>query len=76
MIATRVDEYHKYGCHFYGRLVVVEWLDDAKNDKRWGGFGADLTGKYTEQAKKLVREKYGEPVRELLHVPEYVVEVK
>lgn len=25
MQAKRVDEFHKHGCHFYGKLVVVDY---------------------------------------------------
>lgn len=30
----RVDEYHKNGCHFYGKLVVVSYWEAMRNDSR------------------------------------------
>lgn len=69
MKAERIDEYHKSGCHFYGKLAVVHYLDDAKNDPKWGTFSAGL-----DKAMALIKERYGE-VEVLLSVPDLVVRV-
>ena len=68
MNARPVTQYHKYGCNFVGKLVVVDYLDSMQRD------GAGNSRDYLEQARTLVRERYV-VVRELLTVPEYVVEV-
>jgi hypothetical protein len=75
MQPKRFDEYHKYGCHFYGKLVVVDYTDDLMNDPKSGTFGIGLTHDYLDKAEKLVAEKYGKPVKVLLSIPEYVVEI-
>lgn len=76
MKTERFDDYYKHGCSFSGRLVVVDYSEDMKNDPRWGTFNAGLTFDYVEKAAKLVKEKYGEPVKVLLSIPEYVCEIK
>lgn len=76
MQAKRVDEYHKHGCHFSGKLAVVDYQDDLQNDPRWGQFGEGLTIAYAEKAAALLQEKYGKPVEVLLSVPEYVCRVE
>lgn len=75
MKAERFDEYHKYGCNFYGKLVVVDYSRDLKNDPRMGTWNAGVTFDCAERAKALVTEKYGEH-KVLLSIPEYVCEVK
>ena len=72
MKATRVDEYHKGGCHFYGKLAVIDYLEDAKADKRWGEFCAGVSIDYMVKAKEFAKERYGD-VEILLTVPELVV---
>ena len=76
MKAQRIDEYHKHGCHFYGKLVVVEYYEEMKNDPQFGKFGAGLTLDYYADAKKLVAERGYKVVRELLGIPAYVCEVE
>jgi hypothetical protein len=76
MKTQRFDEYHKHGCHFDGKLVVVNYYEDMTKDPKWGTFNADLTYKYMGLAARLVKEKYGEPKRVLLGMPDYVVEVE
>ena len=76
MNAKRFDEYHKHGCHFYGHLVVVDYSQDMKSDPKWGRFGAEVTFDYLANARKLVKEQQYKVVRELLSIPEYVVEVE
>lgn len=75
MKAQRFDEYHKHGCHFEGKLVVVDYSGDLKNDPQWGRFNAELSYKYMGLAAKLIEEKYGQPKRVLLGMPDYVVEI-
>jgi hypothetical protein len=75
MKAQRFDEYHKHGCHFNGKLVVVDYSEDMRNDPNWGKFGAEVTFDYMAKAKALVQERYGEAVKVLLSIPDYVVEV-
>lgn len=36
MKAERIDEYHKNNSNFYGKLVVVHYLDEAQKDTKWG----------------------------------------
>ena len=75
MKAQRFDEYHKHGCHFNGKLVVVDYSEDMRNDPQWGKLGAEVTFDYMAKAKALVQERYGEAVKVLLSIPDYVVEV-
>lgn len=75
MVSKRVDEFHKHGCHFFGKLVVVEYQEDMQNDPKWGTFNAGLTFEYLEKASALIKEKYGETVEVLLSVPSLVVRV-
>ena len=75
MKTQRIDEFHKYGSHFFGRLVVVDYYEDMKDDPQFGSFGAGLTFDYYEKAKRLVAEKYTVK-RELLGIPAYVCEVE
>ena len=75
MKAERIDEYHKSGCHFTGKLVVVHYLDDAKNDQKWGAFGAGVSLDYLDKAMALVKERYGANVEVLLSMPDLVVRV-
>ena len=74
MKAQRIDEYHKHGCHFYGKLVVVEYYEEMKSDPH--KFGAELAIDYYADAKKLVAESGYKVVRELLGIPAYVCEVE
>ena len=75
MKAERFDEYHKHGCHFYGKLVVVKYQDDMQKDPKWGTFNAGLTWDYLAKARAIVQERYGE-TEILLSVPELVVRLK
>jgi len=72
MKTKRVDEYHKHGCHFFGKLVVVDYWDELEKDPKWGGFNADVTYDYIAKAKNLVKEKYGN-TETLLSIPALVV---
>ncbi len=76
MKENRIDEYHKHGCHFFGKLVVVDYSEDMKNDPNWGKFNAGLTFDYLFKAQTLVEERQYKVVKELLSIPEYVVEVE
>jgi hypothetical protein len=75
MKAERIDEYHKSGCHFTGKLAVVHYLDDAKNDPKWGTFGGQISLDYLDKAMALVKERYGANVEVLLSMPDLVVRV-
>lgn len=76
MIANEVNEYHKNGCHFFGKLVVVDYYEEMKKDPQWGTFGAMVTLDYAEKANNLVIKKYGADVEILLSIPELVARVK
>ncbi len=76
MEAKRFDEYHKNGCNFYGALVVVDCSQDMQNDPNWGKFGAGVSIDYLVKARKLVADRGYNVVRELLSMPELVVEIK
>ena len=75
MEAKRFDEYHKHGCHFYGKLVVVDYQEDMQNDPKWGTFNAGLTFDYMAKAQALVKERYGDNTTTLLSVPSLVVRI-
>lgn len=76
MDAKRIDEYHKHGCHFHGKLVVVDYSEDMQEDPKWGTFAAGLSIEYYAKAKALVKERQYNVVRELLSVPELVMEIQ
>jgi len=76
MNTERIDEYHKNGCHFYGKLVTVNYLDDAKKDPKWGAFGAGVSFDYLDKATALIKEKYGTNFKILLSMPELVVRLE
>lgn len=76
MKAERFDEYHKHGCHFYGKLLVVDYWEDLQKDPKWGTFHVELTLDYVEKAKALVQDSGYKVVRVLLGIPEYVVEIE
>ena len=74
MDSKRIDEYHKHGCNFYGKLVVVEYAEDMQNDPNWGKFNAEVTFDYLAKAQELVKEKYG-ATETLLSIPALVVKL-
>jgi hypothetical protein len=76
MKAERFDEFHRFGCNFYGKLVVVDYIEDINNDPKMGTFNAGVPFDYIDKAKKLVAEHQYKVVRELLDIPVYVVEVE
>ena len=76
MKAQRIDEYYKHGCHFFGKLVVVDYLETAQQDQRWGKFNAGISLDYLIKATALVKERYGENIEVLLSVPDLVVRIK
>ncbi len=76
MKAERFDEYHKHGCHFYGSLVVVDYMPEMKKDPQYGRFGAEVVYDYMEKAAKLIQERQYKVKRVLLSIPEYVVEIE
>lgn len=76
MKAERFDGYHKNGCHFEGKLVVVHYLDDAQKDPKWGTFGAELTWDYMAKAKQLIQDRGYQVKRVCLAIPDYVVEIE
>lgn len=75
MNIQRFEEYHKYGCHFAGKLVVVSYWEEMRADPKWGRFGGQVSLDWMKKAEALVKEKYGDPKRVLLSVPDYVVEL-
>lgn len=72
----RTDVYHKHNCHFEGKLVVVEYQEEMERDPRWGIWNGGVVFKYIALAEELVTEKYGNPKRVLLSMPEYVCELE
>ena len=70
MEAKRYDEFHKYGCHFTGKLVVVDYTAEVMANQQFGRGLPEL-----DEAKKLVAERGYNVQRVLLDIPEYVVEV-
>ena len=70
MNAKRCDEFHKYGCHFYGKLVVVDYTKEVLDNQQFGRGLPEL-----DEAKELVKELGYNVQRVLLDIPEYVVEV-
>ena len=77
MKRNRIDEYHKHGCHFYGKLVVIKYLDEMKHNPRYGQYNAGLSIDYLMLARKEAQELYGDNiVDELLSVPELVLRLK
>lgn len=77
METKRVYEYHKYGCNFYGKLVVVDYQEEYNNRKlKFFSFGASDIFDYIENARKLVEEKGHKVKRVWLSIPEYVVEIE
>lgn len=76
MKAQRIDEYHKGSANYYGKLVVVHYLDDAMQDPKYGAFsGAEISLDYLAKAKKLIRERY-ENFTVLQDVPDLVVRIE
>ncbi len=76
MKPQRFDEYHKHGCHFFGKLVVVDYSENMEKDPKWKQWNAGVSFKYLERAKAIVSEHYGTPKRVLLEMPDYVVEIE
>lgn len=76
MEAVKVESYNKYGCKFFGDLVVVDYLEDMKKDPKYGQWGAMVTFDYSEKAKQLVYDTYGDKFEVLLSIPELVVRLK
>lgn len=76
MEAKRVSEFHKYGCNFYGKLVVVDYIKDMENDPKWGVWNSGVTYDYSAKAKALAEQEYGKPIRVLLDIPVYVCEIE
>jgi hypothetical protein len=70
MEAKRVQVFDKYGCHFEGKLVVVDYTQEVRDRGttvwNWGQGIPEA-----EQAEKLVRDQY--TIKEvLLNIPEFV----
>ena len=76
MNRRRIDGYHKHGSHFYGKLVIFDFMEDAKKDKRWGTFGAEVSYDYLAKAKALAKELYGEEIQVLQDIPELVIRIE
>jgi hypothetical protein len=76
MEAKRFEEYHKHNCNFYGKLAVVDYMEDAKQDPKWGTFNAGLTFYYLAKAQDIIKERYGGDVEVLLSIPSLVVRLK
>lgn len=70
MELTRTNSFNKYGCHFTGNLVVVDYTKDVLENSRFGRGLPELS-----EAKELVRDSGLTVIRVLLDIPEYVVEV-
>ena len=76
MEAKRVDEFHKWGCDFYGKLVVVDYQQevlDSPCDAYSFGQGIPMQ----QEARDLVDQK-GYDIDEVLMdtPPFYVVRIK
>ena len=77
MKTERFDEFHKHGCNFYGKLVVVDYQEEYNNRTlKFNSFGAGDIFDYISEAKKIVEERGYKVKKELLSIPEYVVEVE
>ncbi len=77
METKRVDEFHKHGCHFFGKLVVVDYQEEYNNRKlKFYSFGAGDIYDYVKYAEKLVEEKGYKVKRVCLTIPQYVVEIQ
>ena len=75
MKADRIDEYHKHGCNFFGKLVVISYFEDAQKDPSWGRFGASVSLDYYAKAVQYAKELYGD-FDVLLGMPELVIRLK
>jgi hypothetical protein len=77
METKQVDEFHKHGCNFSGKLVVVDYQEEYANRKlKFYSFGAGDIFDYISRAENIVKEKQYKIKRVLLSIPEYVVEVE
>jgi hypothetical protein len=74
MKAERIEEYHKHGCNFSGKLVKVDYSEDMQVDKRWGKFGSEVSIDYAVEAEKLVKERYPD-CQILMTMPEVVARI-
>ena len=63
MKAVRVDEFHKYGCHFHGHLVVVDYTEDLKNDPKMGTWNAGVSFDYVAKAAAYGLDKLDQHLR-------------
>jgi hypothetical protein len=78
MKAERVDKFHKYNHDFYGKLVVVHYMNDARDEV---GHITDETleaigNEYLAKAKQYIEAKQYKVIRVLLEFPVYVVEIE
>jgi hypothetical protein len=75
MEAKRFDEFHKYGCHFYGKLVVVDYTKETTaipcTPLNFGRGNPEL-----DKARKMVHDKGYKVIEVLLDIPEYVVRIE
>ena len=77
MEAEQVDEFHAYGCHFHGKLVVVRCPEKIQRiHPRSGQFGEMSCYDVAEVAMKLIKNKGYDVVEKLLGIPDVVVRVK
>lgn len=78
MEIQEMSEYHNHGCNFYGKLAVVDYQEDWKNNPNYGRFASMSIFDSLEKAQKLIEKKYGKEnvVRVCLSIPELVVEIK
>lgn len=76
MKARRLEQYHKHGCNFAGKLVVVDYSEDAKGDPKFEKFRSQITLDYLDKARALVAERKYKVVKELLSIPELVVQIE
>ena len=77
MTADRVDEFHDYGCHFHGKLVVVRCPEQIQRiHPRSGQFGSMSCLDVGDVAMQLIAEKGYDVEEKLLAIPDVVVRVK
>lgn len=71
MTHKEITSYYKHGCHFTGKLLLVEFQDDWERDPRYGEFGAGTIFKYSENAIQFAKENFNVE-KVLLAIPDVV----
>jgi hypothetical protein len=72
---TSVEQYHKHGCHFIGKLAVIDYSEELDRHPRAGQFGGEALFDVVEDATKFAQERYP-GCKVLLSVPELVVRLE